>query len=220
MDFKRITIFAGHYGSGKTNLAVNLAFHHKAQGRDCTICDLDIVNPYFRSKDSEAALEAAGIRFISSPFANSNVDLPAIPAEAYSVFAKSNTYSVIDLGGDDRGSYALGRFSEFLSDPSEYDMLMVLNQYRPDTRTPEQVLEIKNEIEDACHVRFTGLVNNSNLGRETTPEIIEKTREFAEQVSNLTSLPLFMTTYDRALTPPSLPKLFPIDVMAKDVWQI
>ena len=220
MDFKKITIFAGHYGSGKTNLAVNLAFYHKSLGRDCTICDLDIVNPYFRSKDSEADFVNAGIRFISSPFANSNVDLPSIPAEAYSVFAKSDTYSVIDLGGDDRGSYALGRFSEFLTDASTYDMLMVLNQYRPDTRTPEQVLQIKNEIEDACHVRFTGLINNSNLGRETTPELIEKTVTFADEVSKLLSLPLVMTTYDRSLDVPNVPNPFPIDIMAKDVWQI
>lgn len=220
MNFKKITIFAGHYGSGKTNLAVNLAFHHRKFGRDCTICDLDIVNPYFRSKDSQAALEAAGIRFISSPFANSNVDLPSIPAEAYSVFAKSETYSVIDLGGDDRGSYALGRFAEFLTDPASYDMLMVLNQYRPDTRTPEQVLEIKEEIEDACHVRFTGLVNNSNLGRETTRDTIEKTGEFAGRVSALLSLPIVMTSYSRKLDAPDLPDLFPIDVMEKDVWQI
>ncbi len=220
MQFKKITIFAGHYGSGKTNLAVNLAFYHKKQGRDCSICDLDIVNPYFRSKDSQAALEAAGIRFISSPFANSNVDLPSIPAEAYSVFAHSPAYSVIDLGGDDRGAYALGRFAEFLSDPAEYDMLMVLNQYRPDTRTPEQVLEIRREIEDACHVRFTGLVNNSNLGRETTRATVEETGEFAQHVSELTGLPLVMTSYSHKLEPPRLPYPFAIDVMEKDVWQL
>ena len=220
MQFKKITIFAGHYGSGKTNLAVNLAFYHKKQGRDCSICDLDIVNPYFRSKDSQAALEAAGIRFISSPFANSNVDLPSIPAEAYSVFAHSPAYSVIDLGGDDRGAYALGRFAEFLSDPAEYDMLMVLNQYRPDTRTPEQVLEIRREIEDACHVRFTGLVNNSNLGRETTRATVEETGTFAQHVSELTGLPLVMTSYSHKLEPPRLPHPFAIDVMEKDVWQL
>lgn len=220
MQFKKITIFAGHYGSGKTNLAVNLAFYHKKQGRDCSICDLDIVNPYFRSKDSQAALEAAGIRFISSPFANSNVDLPSIPAEAYSVFAHSPAYSVIDLGGDDRGAYALGRFAEFLSDPAEYDMLMVLNQYRPDTRTPEQVLEIRREIEDACHVCFTGLVNNSNLGRETTRATLEETGAFAQHVSELAGLPLVMTSYSHKLEPPRLPHPFAIDVMEKDVWQL
>ncbi len=220
MNFKKITIFAGHYGSGKTNLAVSLAFHHKAQGRDCTICDLDIVNPYFRSKDSEQDFIKAGIRFISSPFANSNVDLPSIPAEAYSVFAKSDTYSVIDLGGDDRGSYALGRFSEYLTDPATYDMLMVINQYRPDTRTAQQVLEIKQEIEDACHVKFTGIVNNSNLGKETTTKIIESTRDFAEECSKLLGLPLVMTTYDSKLEKPNMPNPFAIDIMEKDIWQV
>lgn len=220
MDFKRITIFAGHYGSGKTNLAVNLAFHHKSLGRDVAICDLDIVNPYFRSKDSEDDFVKSGIRFISSPFANSNVDLPSIPAEAYSVFSKSDTYSVIDLGGDDRGAYALGRFAEFLTDESAYDMLMVLNQYRPDTRTPEQVLEIKKEIEDACHVRFTGIVNNSNLGCETTIKTLESTKQFADEVSSLLDLPLVMTSYDKSIGMPNVPNPFAIDIMAKDVWQI
>ena len=136
------------------------------------------------------------------------------------MFAHSPAYSVIDLGGDDRGAYALGRFAEFLSDPAEYDMLMVLNQYRPDTRTPEQVLEIRREIEDACHVRFTGLVNNSNLGRETTRATVEETGAFAQHVSELTGLPLVMTSYSHKLEPPRLPHPFAIDVMEKDVWQL
>ena len=220
MDFKKITIFAGHYGSGKTNLAVNLAFHHKKLGRDCTICDLDIVNPYFRSKDSERDFIDAGIRFISSPFANSNVDLPAIPAEAYSVFAKSDTFSVIDLGGDDRGAYALGRFADYLTDESTYDMLMVINQFRPDTRTPEQVAEIRREIEDACHVKFTGIVNNSNLGRETTVEMVEGTKAFMEECSKLLNLPWVLTTYSDTLTKPNMPNPFAVNIMVKDIWQV
>lgn len=220
MDFNKITIFAGHYGSGKTNLAVNLAFYHRKLGHETTLCDLDIVNPYFRSKDSQKDLEKAGVRFISSPFANSNLDVPSIPAEAYSAFTKNSIYSVIDLGGDDRGSYALGRFSEMLTDPKEYDMLMVLNHYRPDTQTPEQVLAIAQEIEDACHVRFTGLVNNSNLGRETNRSIVESTLEYAERVSDKLNLPVVMTSYRRDLGELLVPNPFPIDLMIKDVWQI
>lgn len=220
MDFKKITIFAGHYGSGKTNLAVNLAFYHRKFGRKTTLCDLDIVNPYFRSKDSQKDLENAGVRFISSPFANSNLDVPSIPAEAYSAFAKNDIYSVIDLGGDDRGSYALGRFAEMLQNPREYDMLMVLNHYRPDTQTPEQVLAVAQEIEDACHVRFTGLVNNSNLGRETDRAIVESTITYAQHVSDALKLPVVMTSFNRDLGELQIPNPFPIDLMHKDVWKI
>ena len=118
---KRISLFCGHYGSGKTNIAVNYAKHIKAGGFKTTIVDLDIVNPYFRTKDSEKELEALGIRVISLPFANSNVDLPSIPAESYSVFNKKDEYAVFDIGGDDSGAYVLGRFAPYVTEENDYD---------------------------------------------------------------------------------------------------
>ena len=105
-DPKRITLFAGHYGSGKTNIAVNFALSLKEMGKSVEIADLDIVNPYYRTKDSEEELNAAGIRVISSEYANSNVDFPAMPGEAYSIIDNKETYAVCDVGGDDRGAYA------------------------------------------------------------------------------------------------------------------
>ena len=101
MEYKRITLFAGHYGSGKTNIALNYALNMKRDGKSVVIADLDIVNPYFRTKDSERELNEAGIKLISSSFASSNVDLPALPQEIYSIVDDKSDYAVMDIGGDE-----------------------------------------------------------------------------------------------------------------------
>ena len=118
---KRVTIFSGHYGSGKTNIAVNYALKLAAEGKKTSLADLDIVNPYFRSKDSEKILSDAGIRFISSEYANSNVDVPALPAEAYAITDDKSSYSVVDVGGDDRGALALGRYVPAILAENNYE---------------------------------------------------------------------------------------------------
>ena len=110
MNHKRLTLFAGHYGSGKTNIAVNYALALAKEGKKVCIADLDIVNPYFRTADSKQVLEEAGIDLVSPQYANSNVDLPALPAASYRLVQDKSTYGVMDIGGDDRGAYALGRF--------------------------------------------------------------------------------------------------------------
>ena len=113
---KRITIFAGHYGSGKTNIAVNYAIRIKQNGYPVKIGDMDIVNPYFRTKDSAKELESEGIELISPAFANSNVDLPALPQQLYALVWNKDHYAVLDVGGDDRGAYALGRYADFIKE--------------------------------------------------------------------------------------------------------
>ncbi|MBO4413606.1 MAG: hypothetical protein J5830_02760, partial [Clostridia bacterium] len=120
---KRITLFCGHYGSGKTNIALNYAFYLKNAGYDVVVADLDIVNPYFRTKDSENELREAGIGVISQQFANSNVDLPALPSEIYSIVQNRSRHAVIDVGGDDRGAYALGRLVPDIIAEDDYVML-------------------------------------------------------------------------------------------------
>ena len=140
MEHKRLTLFAGHYGSGKTNIAVNYALKLAAEGKQVCIADLDIVNPYFRTKDSAAVLEAAGVHLISPQFANSNVDLPALPAEAYRLVTDRSTYGIMDIGGDDRGAYALGRYVPGILEENNYRMVFVANASRPLTRTPEDAL--------------------------------------------------------------------------------
>lgn len=196
---KRITLFLGHYGSGKTNIAINYALYLKSLGLPTAIADLDVVNPYFRTKDSEEALRAAGIDVISLPFANSSVDLPSLPAEAYSLVQNTKRYAVLDIGGDDRGALALGRYVPYILEENDFDCFYVVNFYRPLTTGAEDALEVMREISAACGIPFTGIVNNSNLGEETVAEDIISTAEKAERLSRLSGVPIVMTTVDMRL---------------------
>ena len=177
---KRITLFAGHYGSGKTNIAVNYAFKLRQQGLEVAVADLDIVNPYFRTKDSEKELKEAGIRLICSEFASSNVDLPSLPQDIYSVIDDRSEFAVMDIGGDDRGAYALGRYSESIVRENDYEMYLVINMYRPLTRDAYSTLEVMNEIEKAASMKFTAIINNSNLGEETTAQDVLDSLKYAD----------------------------------------
>ena len=199
MEHKRLTLFAGHYGSGKTNIAVNYAMHLAREGKQVCIADLDIVNPYFRTKDSERELAELGIDLISPRYANTNVDLPALPAESYRLVQDKSVYGVIDIGGDDRGAYALGRFADAIKEEANYRMAFVLNQYRPLTATIPDAIEILHEIEAACGIRFNCIVNNSHLGAETTPEIVRESVAFAEEFSKATGLPLWLHTAEESV---------------------
>ena len=199
MHFKRITILAGHYGSGKTNVAVNLAFTLKKTYENVVIADADIVNPYFRTKDSESELEKAGIRLICSKYANSNVDIPAMPQELYAVTDDKTIRAVMDIGGDDRGAYALGRFSHMIAEEDDYEMLAVVNMYRPLSKTPELAADILKEIEAAAKLKFTGIVNNSNLGKDTRTEDIFKSLSYAEEISKIMGIPVKMTCVKKDL---------------------
>ena len=194
MEHKRLTLFAGHYGSGKTNIAVNYALLLAAEGKRVCIADLDIVNPYFRTADSAAVLEKAGVSLISPQFANSNVDLPALPAETYRLVQDKSVFGIMDIGGDDRGAYALGRYVPFILEENNYRMVFVANCYRPLTRTPEEAMEVMAEIEAACRLKFTDIVNNSNLGTETTPELVRESLPYIESLSHLSGLPVFAHT--------------------------
>lgn len=199
MESKRVTLFAGHYGSGKTNIAVNYALKLRQDGKPVVIADLDIVNPYFRTKDSEKELSEAGIRLISSEYASSNVDLPALPQDVYSIVDNHTEYAVMDIGGDDRGAYALGRYADSIKKENNYEMFMVINMYRPLTRDVESTLEVMNEIETACGMKFTAIVNNSNIGEETTAQDVLDSLDYARNVAEATNLPIRLTTVDEKL---------------------
>ena len=199
MDHKRLTLFAGHYGSGKTNIAVNYALFLANLGKKVCIADLDIVNPYVRTKDSAEELAAAGIDLVSPQYANSNVDLPALPAESYRLVHDKSTYGIMDIGGDDRGAYALGRFTPFILEENNYRMAFVANACRPLTRTPEDALEVMREIEQACGLQFTCIVNNTNLGTETLPDDILGSLDYIQKLCELTCLPLWMHTAEASV---------------------
>ena len=199
MEHKRLTLFAGHYGSGKTNIAVNYALMLAKEGKQVVIGDLDIVNPYFRTADSKQVLENAGVQLISPQFANSNVDLPALPAEAYRLVEDKSIYGIMDIGGDDRGAYALGRYVPAIKAENDYRMIFVANCYRPLTRTPEEALEVMKEIESACGLAFTDIINNSNLGPETTPETVLDSLDYIKKLSKLSNLPIFAHSAENAV---------------------
>ena len=218
MEHKRVTLFAGHYGSGKTNIAVNYALKLAGEGKDVVIADLDIVNPYFRTKDSAAVLEKAGVELISPQFANTNVDLPALPAEAYRLVQDKSIYGIMDIGGDDRGAYALGRYVPALKEENNYRMVFVANAYRPLTRTPEEAMEVMREIEEACGLKFTDIINNSNLAAETEPETVLSTLEYMQTLSNLSGLPVFATAAETVVAEKlkdTLPNVLPLQLQEK-----
>ena len=196
---KRVTLLCGHYGSGKTNIAVNYALSLREKGLPVALADLDIVNPYFRSKDSTPELEKAGVKVIALQFANSSVDLPALPSEAYSLVQDRSRYAVLDIGGDDRGAYALGRFVPYILEENDYEMLYVVNFFRPLTTPVAEAVEVMREIEGACGLRFTGIVNNSNLGAETTADLVKSTYGKAEELCRETGVPLFAVTAEASV---------------------
>ncbi|MBQ7294999.1 MAG: hypothetical protein IJW86_02270 [Clostridia bacterium] len=215
---KRITLFAGHYGSGKTNIAVNYAFHLKDMSLPVVIADLDIVNPYFRTKDSDKELKEKGIELLCSEFAGTNLDIPALPQTMYRAVQDKSTYAVMDIGGDDVGSVALGRFAPFIKEENNYEMIFVANFFRPLTRSAEDALEIMREIEAASHLKFTAIANNSNLGEETTAEDVLSTKDEIEKLSVLSSLPVIMTTAKNEVCEAlegKVDNLFPLTLQSK-----
>ncbi len=213
----------GHYGSGKTNIAVNMAFDLKKQRQNgrVAVADLDIVNPYFRTKDSGEEFSQAGIRLIVSEFANTNLDLPSMPQDLYAITDDREMSVILDIGGDDRGALALGRIAPKIIEENNYDMLMVINKFRPLTPDVASTLEVLGEIEAAGGIRFTGLVNNSNLGEETTAENVLGSTEYALSVSEASSLPLVMTTVKDSLYEElsgKIENLFPLTLQKKPVY--
>lgn len=201
-EYKRLTMLCGHYGSGKTNVAVNMAFDLKKQYERVAIADLDIVNPYFRTKDSSAEFEKANIRLICSQYANTNLDIPALPPDMYTITDDKTTKVILDIGGDDRGALALGRLVPEILRENDYEMLMVINSYRPLTPDAQSTVEVMREIELASKIPFTGLINNSNLGEETTEQDVLDSAIYARQVSQQTGLPIVLTTVRQELYDP------------------
>ena len=221
-NLSRITVFAGHYGSGKTNIAVNYALFASKHKDNVVIADLDIVNPYFRTKDADKVLAENGVRLISSPYANTNVDTPALPPEAYAVIHDKSTTGIIDVGGDDRGALALGRYTPSIIEENNYEMLFVINKYRYLTADAQSTLEVMCEVEEAASMKFTGIVNNSNLGDETTAETVLASSDYANEVAKLSGLPIKMTTVKANLVQEledKIENLFPIDLYVRQSWQ-
>lgn len=195
----RFTVIYGHYGSGKTNIALNMAFNSAKKDEKVTIVDLDIVNPYFRTCDYKEMLEEKGIHVITTGLAGSTLDVPAIQAETYSVFSGGDDHVIFDVGGDDAGAYAIGRFSKLIAEAGNYEALYVINKYRKLVSEPELAAEILREIEAASRIKATALINNSHLCGWTSTEDIIDSLEYMEKTSELTKLPVKYLTVPEAL---------------------
>lgn len=219
-NIKRMTIVTGHYGSGKTNFAVNLAIDLCKAGKRVVLVDLDIVNPYFRSADFKKQLAAMDIETICPTYANTNLDIPALGADIYSVFNEGDDrYIIFDVGGDDAGAAALGRYAKLIQEGS-FDMLYVVNRYRYLTRKPQEAIEILQDIEKTSRLPITGIVNNSNLGKKTTMEDIATAIDYGAAVSRLAGVPLVATLArrDLAVQMPNV-SLYPVDIYVLPPWE-
>jgi energy-coupling factor transporter ATP-binding protein EcfA2 len=216
----KITVILGHYGSGKTQIAVNYALYLANSSKKVNLADLDIVNPYFRTSDSSDILASHGIRLIVSDYANSGLDVPSMPPAAQAAFDNPEMYSVLDVGGDDRGALALGRYSDKLK---AANIWLVINRFRPLTATAHDTVVIMREIETAANVKVNGLINNSNLGAETTAKDIISSDKYAEEVSAASGLPIVMTTvcgrlYDEVSQIVKSP--FRLEIFSKKAWKL
>ena len=167
----RINIFVGHFGSGKTEMAVNYAMMKAKSGKKVTIVDCDIVNTYFRTLDAKDELEKAGVKVIAPLFANSNLEMQMLPPDVLSVFEDKEREIVFDVGGDEDGAVVLGSYRH-LFEREGYRMFFVINARRPLTANDEDTIEYMIDIEKASRLTITNLVNNTNLAGETEIEDI------------------------------------------------
>ena len=215
---KRVNLFLGHYGTGKTNIALNFALMIK---NNVIVYDLDIVNPYFRTLDGKDILDENNIPLIASDYANTNVDCPAMNPECYKMVRELDKFAVVDVGGDDRGAYALGRFRNEILKENNYDMFLIINKYRYETRTPEETLEIMKEIEEVAGIKFSAIINNSNLGPETTKEVILDSIDYANEVAKLTNLEVKYTAVRSDLVKEvsdKIDNILPLNLINYGLW--
>lgn len=219
---KRIQIITGHYGSGKTEYAVNLALHLAETRENVALADMDIVNPYFRSYEQSRRLEDAGIRVIVTS-CGGIADIPAINPEVMSVFQQEKWTGVLDIGGDPIGARVLARFAPQLK-TEDFDLLFVLNANRPETKDVESALQYMQGIEQECRQKVTGIVNNTHLCGETTAEEILKGARLAQALSERTSLPVIHHAVQRKFVEQVQDKLsepvLPMNIYMKKPWEI
>jgi hypothetical protein len=173
-------IFCGNFGSGKTEISINYVLELAKRGVKAALVDLDIVNPFFRSRDEKCLLESKGVTVISSSILSKGADLPALSPHILGLIQEKNSKVVFDLGGDDIGSKILGRFKNDLED--NYELFFVINVFRPFTNNKEGIIQSLYSIEKASGLKITGLVNNSNLGTESDIGHLIKGKELLNQI--------------------------------------
>ena len=210
------TVITGHYGSGKTNIAVNLALNAaKNSQKKVFLIDADIVNPYFRSADNEDILKEAGVELIAPMSANTNLDIPSMPATVARVF-NTDCEVIWDIGGDDAGAIVLGRYAEDIRKQG-YEMIYIVNFYRPMTESEEEMTELMGEIERASKLEVSSIADNSNLGVETTAETVRAVEQKVKDLSLKTGLPVKFRSVDEKLKE-DFPDDLHIKIVTKKLW--
>lgn len=220
---KRIRIIIGHYGSGKTEFSVNYAAKLAQKSIKTLLVDLDVVNPYFRSREKTEELGNMGIKLIGGSINASAMDMPTIPGDVLIAFQDKSYEAVLDVGGDPAGARTLGRYVDYLKD-GNYDMFFVLNANRPETQTVEKVIEYMVKIQDTARAKITGIVNNTHMLKGTTIEDVLKGYELSLKVSEETGVPLRYNAVLSSLVS-QLPQglkgdIFPIELYMRDEWMI
>lgn len=224
---KRITVITGHYGSGKSTFAANYAVHHARLGEKVSVVDMDTVNPYYRTADLGDVFEKENVKLIAPMYARTNLDVPILNYDISALYEEGRNL-VIDMGGDDQGAYPLGRYADFLrSHAEETDIFYVVNFRRYLTHEAHEADEILHEIENACRLKVTGIINNTNLGNETDSDIIADGIARAEKAAEMMALPLLMNTYPQIPSCDDISRgqlfsdksMFPMTVYIKNVWQ-
>ena len=213
---KRINIVTGHYGSGKTEIAINMALKLRKEHENVVICDMDIVNPYFRTNDIRKFLEDKGITVIASDYASTNIDLPLLPGDILSVFTDKSVHAVLDLGGDDDGAVALGKYHAYLKD-EDYDMFFVLNALRPDTSSIEDIKILSENIQIMSRAKITGLINNTNLSYLSEAKHLLESLDFADEAAKALGVPLAYTAGTKEILA-SLPQKLKIKAFCLDLF--
>lgn len=216
MNFRKINIITGHYGSGKTNVSVNMALDLAEKGEKVTVVDLDIVNPYFRTADFKELFGEHNISLTVPTYANSNLDIPALGFDMNGI-ADREGYIIIDVGGDDEGAKALGRYRKVFE---KYDtqMLYVINRCRYLTKEPAETLQLMYEIENASGMKCDGIINNTNLGRETDRDIVLGSVAYADEVCREAGLPLVAVTAEASYLD-GIDKAYPVNIYVKKLWE-
>lgn len=216
---QRIKILVGHYGSGKTELALNMARSVRRAGMKTALVDLDIVNPFFRSAEQGAWLEANDIRLLAPTFALTAVDIPALPAQILSVFSNTSERVIFDVGGDDAGALALGRYNRYFLE-SGYELIYVVNKFRPRSGSVEEIVDMMRRVSRASRLMPTGLINNSNLGGLTDQKTIEEGHDLLKAVSRETGVPLLAdcTAASSILPHADGTPLFEMERVTKPEW--
>lgn len=192
---RRLKIIIGAYGSGKSEISVNLALEMRKTAPEDKIllADLDIVNPFYRSADAAGVLEENNIRLISPMYANSNVDAPVLSGEVYVIFDDDSYRGVFDIGGEDMGATILGSMRSRL-DNTDAELLMAVNTRRPFTSTADEIIIMASELQEASKMKITGLINNTNILEQTTAQDVIEGEKILLEVSQKTGIPLVLTT--------------------------